>query len=87
MKKIERTIQVYIGNGKGKTTASLGLALRVLGHGLKVCMIQFMKNDPNYGEIKASGYLPNLRIIPVGRNEFVNLVNPEPIDIDLAQKG
>ncbi len=36
-------IQVYTGNGKGKTTAALGLALRAVGRGLKVCMIQFIK--------------------------------------------
>ncbi len=38
-------IQVYTGNGKGKTTAAFGLALRALGRGLKVCFIQFLKGD------------------------------------------
>ncbi|XEQ93017.1 hypothetical protein SCACP_18690 [Sporomusa carbonis] len=47
-------IQVYTGNGKGKTTASLGLAFRASGHGFKVCMIQFMKKNNDYGEIKAA---------------------------------
>ncbi|RPI85104.1 MAG: cob(I)yrinic acid a,c-diamide adenosyltransferase, partial [Nitrosopumilales archaeon] len=36
---------VYTGNGKGKTTASLGVALRAIGHGLKVCMVQFIKGE------------------------------------------
>ena len=36
-------VQVYTGNGKGKTTASLGLAVRAAGHGLKTVIIQFMK--------------------------------------------
>ena len=80
-------IQVYTGNGKGKTTASLGLALRACGHGFKVCMIQFMKNNPDYGEMKAAHLLPGFKIIPVGRNEFVNLKNPESIDIQLARDG
>ncbi|WP_245690266.1 cob(I)yrinic acid a,c-diamide adenosyltransferase [Sporolituus thermophilus] len=80
-------IQVYTGNGKGKTTASLGLALRACGHGFKVCMFQFMKNNPDYGEMKAAHLLPGFKIIPVGRNEFVNLKNPESIDIQLARDG
>ena len=44
-------IQIYTGNGKGKTTAALGQALRAAGSGLKTFIVQFMKNSP-YGEIK-----------------------------------
>jgi len=80
-------IQVYTGNGKGKTTASMGLAFRACGHGLKVCMIQFMKDNKEYGEFKASKYLPGFKIIQVGRNDFVNLENPEEVDINLAIRG
>ena len=49
-------IQIYTGDGKGKTTASLGLALRALGHGWKVLIIQFAKGDKGttYGEIASS---------------------------------
>jgi len=46
-------LHVYTGEGKGKTTASLGLALRAWGHGLRICVIQFMKKGEDYGEIKA----------------------------------
>ena len=80
-------IQVYTGNGKGKTTASLGLAFRACGHGYKVLMIQFMKDDPNYGEVQSAKYLPGFTMIPVGRNDFVDLAKPDKIDIDLAQQG
>lgn len=80
-------IQVYTGNGKGKTTASMGLAFRACGHGLKVCMIQFMKDNQEYGEFKASHYLPGFKIMQVGRNDFVNLEKPEEIDIKLATQG
>lgn len=80
-------IQVYTGNGKGKTTASMGLAFRACGHGFKVCMIQFMKDNPEYGEFKASHYLPGFKLIQVGRNDFVNLEHPEEIDITLAKQG
>ena len=44
-------IQVYTGNGKGKTTAALGLALRAIGWNKKVCMIQFIKGEKQLGEI------------------------------------
>ena len=47
-------IHVYTGDGKGKTTASLGLALRAIGHGFKVCVIQFMKGGYYFGEIIAA---------------------------------
>ncbi len=80
-------LQVYTGDGKGKTTASLGLALRAIGHGMKVCMIQFMKNSDIYGEVRLAEKMPGLTIIPVGRHDFVNLKNPEPIDIELAAAG
>jgi cob(I)alamin adenosyltransferase len=44
-------VQLYTGDGKGKTTASLGLVLRALGQGLRPAVLQFMKADPNWGEI------------------------------------
>ena len=87
MKNALGMIQVYTGDGKGKTTASLGLAMRACGHGLKVCMLQFMKDDPKYGEVQAAKYLPGFKLIPVGRNDFVNLADPAEIDIKLAQDG
>ena len=79
-------IQVYTGNGKGKTTAALGLALRACGRGLRVLMIQFMKGGGPYGEHAAAEKLaPLLTIIPTGRPGWVRRPNPDPEDIRLAQ--
>ncbi|MCK4357433.1 MAG: cob(I)yrinic acid a,c-diamide adenosyltransferase [Candidatus Cloacimonetes bacterium] len=80
-------IQIYTGNGKGKTTAALGLALRAVGHGFKVIMIQFMKGKINYGELESAKLLPNFTIEQYGRPDFVNPENPDKIDIDLAKQA
>ena len=80
-------LQVYTGDGKGKTTAGLGLALRAIGHGMKVCLLQFMKNSDIYGEVRLGEKMPGLTVLPVGRHEFVNLKQPEAIDIQLARNG
>jgi cob(I)alamin adenosyltransferase len=80
------TVQVYTGDGKGKTTASLGQALRVVGHGGKVVMIQFMKGRM-YGELAAADEIEGLSIEQYGRDEFVDPVNTAPVDKELAEKG
>ena len=88
MKLEQGLIQVYTGNGKGKTTASLGLALRAVGRELKVCMIQFMKGGGPYGEQMAAERLaPFLTIIQTGRPGWVNKDNPHQKDKDLAAEA
>jgi len=88
MKLEQGLIQVYTGNGKGKTTASLGLALRAVGRELKVCMIQFMKGGGPYGEQMAAEKLaPYLTIIQTGRPGWVNKDNPAQADKDLAAEA
>jgi cob(I)alamin adenosyltransferase len=78
---------VITGNGKGKTTAAFGQALRAIGQGYKVFVLQFMKGR-KYGEfIAAKKYLPNLTIRLSGLDSFVMRDNPAAIDIELAQKG
>ncbi|HWI54927.1 MAG TPA: cob(I)yrinic acid a,c-diamide adenosyltransferase [Desulfobacteria bacterium] len=62
-------VQVYTGEGKGKTTASLGLAFRAVGHGFRVHMIQFMKGRGYAGELVSARRLsPELTISQYGRN-------------------
>jgi cob(I)alamin adenosyltransferase len=81
-------IQVYTGEGKGKTTAALGLAFRAVGHGLKVVMIQFMKGTELTGELMAAEKLaPLLTIKPMGRAGFIDKNNPDIEDKTLALKA
>ncbi len=80
-------IQVYTGDGKGKTTAALGQALRAVGHGMKVFMIQFMKGR-TYGELlTCQRCLPELTIVMSGRDEFVKKGAPEEVDLRMAREG
>ena len=80
-------VMVLTGDGKGKTTSALGQALRAVGHGFKVYMIQFMKGR-KYGEvIAAEGHLPDLTVEQFGLDSFVMRDNPAPVDIELAQEG
>jgi cob(I)alamin adenosyltransferase len=66
-------VQIYTGNGKGKTTAALGLALRAVGRGLRVCIFQFIKGGGPYGEhLIAEKLAPLLTIIQSGRPGWVN---------------
>lgn len=81
-------IQVYTGNGKGKTTAALGQALRAAGHGLKTYIGQFLKGQ-KYGELAALKKLsPFITVEQFGRPGFVHVTkNPEKIDIEKAKTG
>jgi len=80
-------VMVITGNGKGKTTSAFGQALRAIGQGYKVCMIQFMKGR-KYGEVIAGEkYLPDLTFYQFGLDSFVMRDNPAGIDVQLARQG
>jgi cob(I)alamin adenosyltransferase len=76
---------VYTGNGKGKTTAALGIVLRAVGHGYKVGMIQFIKGEWYYGELTSSKRLePEFEMIAAGKG-FVGIIDDDhPIEDHLA---
>ena len=78
-------IQVYTGKGKGKTTASLGLALRAAGAGLKVYLCQFIKGKV-YCELKTLQKIKNIKVEQFGRGCFIKQ-SPAQKDIELARKG
>lgn len=80
-------IQVYTGDGKGKTTAAFGLALRATGHGWNVLIIQFMKGSPDYGEITAAKGVKGLTVVQTGLPTFVEKGNPSAEDLAEAARG
>jgi cob(I)alamin adenosyltransferase len=80
-------IIVYTGNGKGKTTAALGAALRALGHGKKVHIAYFMKGPSPYGEQVTMSKLPNITFSKFGRKGFVDPDNVTSKDQEEAYKS
>ncbi len=85
-------IQVYTGNGKGKTTASLGLAMRALGRGWKVLIIMFTKGGNDYGELISFAQLSpslkdNVKIVQAGLDRIVYSSNLTDEDKKQAQLG
>jgi cob(I)alamin adenosyltransferase len=78
-------LQVYTGNGKGKTTAVFGLALRAAGAGLRVYIGQFAKGR-SYHEIKAFKKIDNIKVEQFGRRCFISK-SPKEIDLQMALAG
>ncbi len=71
-------VQVYTGDGKGKTTCALGLALRAIGQGFKVFMVQFLKSGDT-GEVESARRLaPDFTIVSFGIPGFPKLSDPDP---------
>ena len=79
---------VYTGDGKGKTTAAIGMALRAAGQGLNVFILQFMKRNKKIGELKAlaKAGLP-ITMRQYGRRVFFRTRTCEPMDIHRAHQG
>ena len=86
--RLERgLVQVYTGDGKGKTSAAFGLALRAVGRGLKVYVIQFIKGGFDYGELHVVERLPHFKLKAFGRGKFVTDVPPTEDDVKLAKEA
>jgi cob(I)alamin adenosyltransferase len=80
-------IQVYTGDGKGKTTCALGLGFRAVGQGFKVFMVQFLKTEET-GEVAAVRRLaPDFTIQSFGIPGFPRLTDPDPQTRDAAQQA
>jgi len=80
-------IQVYTGDGKGKTTAAIGLAMRAIGKGFKVYMVQFLKGR-HYGEVETAKRLSDsFVLVQSGLDTFVKKGEPSAEDLRLAHEG
>ncbi len=78
-------VQVFTGNGKGKTTAALGEVIRALGHGLRVYIVFFMKGDYPYGEFDTLRKLPNIDVASFGFRCLTDPANIKPEEIEQAK--
>jgi len=80
-------VEVFTGNGKGKTSAAMGVVLRALGHDLKICIIFFMKGKFPYGEQKTLAKFPNVDFTVFGSLDFVDPRNVREEDKKEARKA
>ena len=77
-------VQVFTGNGKGKTTAALGTILRAAGHGLRIIIVFFLKGDYTRGEYDSLIKLPNVSVASFGLRRLVDPANVDPEEIRQA---
>jgi cob(I)alamin adenosyltransferase len=80
-------VEIFTGEGKGKTSAALGAIIRALGHGLRVYIVFFMKGDFPYGEQKILCQLPNCTVERFGFQEFVDPAHVKPEEKEEARKA
>jgi cob(I)alamin adenosyltransferase len=80
-------VEIFTGNGKGKTSAALGTVLRALGHDLRVCIVYFMKGDYPYGEQKILAQLPNISLARFGQINFVDPMNVKEEEKEQAREA
>lgn len=80
-------VQIFTGEGKGKTSAALGTVVRALGQDLRVCIIVFMKGHYPYSEWAFFSKIPGVRIERFGLGSFVDRDNTNPEAIEEAKKA
>jgi len=78
-------VYIFTGDGKGKTSAAMGVVLRALGHGMRVHITYFMKGDYPYGERAILSKLPNVTTASFGSLEFIDPANIKPEEIEQAK--
>ena len=78
-------VQVFTGNGKGKTTAALGTILRAAGHGLRIFIVFFMKGDYDYGEFSTLSRLPHVDMASFGFRHLTDPANIKPEEVEQAR--
>jgi len=78
-------VQIFTGNGKGKTTAALGTVIRAAGHGLKIFIVFFMKGNYAYGEYNALSKFSNIEVSQFGFRSFVDPTNIKPEEREEAE--
>lgn len=80
-------VEVFTGNGKGKTSAALGVAIRALGQGLRVSIIFFMKGNYPYGERNILARLPNVSFQSFGHEHFIDPQNVKEDEREQARRA
>ena len=80
-------VQIFTGDGRGKTSAALGTVLRALGQGMKVYFVFFMKRDYPYGEFRMLAELPNVDMARFGFRTFCDPANVKPEEREQARQA
>ena len=80
-------VEVFTGNGRGKTSAAMGLVLRAVGQGLRVCVVFFMKGNYPYGEQLALDKLPGVTLFRFGQLTFVDPNNIKTEEKEEAERA
>ena len=84
-KKAKGLVQVFTGNGKGKTTAALGTIMRAAGHGVKIFIVFFFKGEYALGEYATLPLLPGVTVASYGLRHLIDHNNLQPRDIEEAE--
>jgi cob(I)alamin adenosyltransferase len=71
-------VQIFTGNGKGKTTAAMGTIIRAAGHGFRILLVSFMKGDYAYGEYNTLSRIPNVEVSLFGFRHLIDPANIKP---------
>jgi len=77
-------VQIFTGNGKGKTTAAMGTIIRAAGHGLRIHLVSFMKGDYAYGEYNTLSKIPNVEVSHFGFRHLIDPTNVKPEEKEQA---